>query len=187
MKHFILLLLLIFSGCSHRTDQIDSLSYRPKMVYKIDSEMKRPLLATGTIVHLLLATKFPNAHIVMNDDTYALVDTKWLEKDFSSYFNKVIKKTKKGNYPFDCDDFVRLFRHELQLSHIKGKVESQSYLIGEIHYVDVKQDDIEIRHALCGVFSVQEGNLILLFFEPQECKFVALSEEQVESIYFLRF
>jgi len=82
---------------------------------------------------------------------------------------------------YDCDDFAKLAAAYAQILH--GRTHRDSGLaFGEFWYSRGSGG----KHAI-NVAVVYGGKYELLFFEPQNCKQVRLSKQEIQSCQFVRF
>lgn len=158
------------------------------MEYTTSNTNKDGFHISGNMLKALVKMEFQNAEVAIDDETYIICDLDWITKQFSPYFKtKTVKYSKK----FDCEDFVRMFKVETQLSHNASKSKIQSPIIAEIHFVQrvSEVDDIrlEYRHAINMILVVTEESFAFMFYEPIESKFISLTNEQISSIYYIRF
>lgn len=144
----------------------------------------------GDFVEFLMKNEFPHAKIVVNDLWYSMVDPQWFVGDFSDYYKKRISDI-EYSVKFDCDDFTRTLLHELHLSHLKSKSKAESLFVGEVHFVserDVLGNVVE-AHAINVVVTLSGAAMgpHMFFYEPQTGEVVEMSEEELRSIFYIKF
>jgi hypothetical protein len=132
---------------------------------------------------LNLLKKLPPTFIVA-DRTYAPVKKKYLLENFYDWYRKFMfsQDVIKWDSRFDCDDFAALYRSLIQLAHFQAKGNNdEGVAVGEVFFW--QEGNPDKGHAInCGM--TEEG---LIFFEPQTGKQLHLSNEELASIFFVRF
>jgi len=112
------------------------------------------------------------------DSQYALPTMQWVTGPFSDalrklqYEFKVNRWTREDN---DCDDFARLSAAFAQVLHSNtpDHPEGTALAIGEIWYVQDTGGAHAINFAVCG-----PEHTDVIFYEPQRCATVLLSEQE---------
>ncbi len=126
-----------------------------------------------------------NPNIVTGDSNYAVPTLSWVKGAFSKDWRDFVGMLKVADYApsaNDCDDFARLAATLAQVCHhrTKGHPTDTGLAFGEIWYQSPQG-----LHAI-NVF-VFGKDLELGFYEPQACKVVTLTEQEMKSICYARF
>jgi len=122
---------------------------------------------------------------VFADSEYNLLAKDWVvdnaQPDFKEFlFQLGFNKWEKNNS--DCDDFAKAFTVFLKSYVKKSKPKAASPAVGEVYYIR----RVGGAHAInIIVLADSDGAPTLAFFEPQEHKFVNLTLEEIQSIYFI--
>lgn len=88
---------------------------------------------------------------------------------------------------FDCDDFARVSAAYASILHHKtaGREKGTGLAFGEFHYM---KDAPYGGHAInIALVAASDGKPKLVFYEPQTCKIVHLSQKEIDSCITLRF
>lgn len=126
------------------------------------------------------------ANILMLDDKYQLMSSKWVRNETPHSFIGFLDKlgmTKWEPESSDCDDFSKAYTVHVK-SEVRKKIkDASSPAVGEVYYVE---DDTRSGHAINIVICLQTSiGPVVYFFEPQTQQFVNLSENEIKSIFFL--
>lgn len=129
---------------------------------------------------------------LLPDDNYACPSEHWVTKVFPSAFRKFKASIAQGVSLewgvdiFDCDDFARLAASYAELLHRATKTRLEASLaFGEFWFFS---ETLGGGHAInIAVVAGQDQGPKLIFFEPQDCSILNLSQSEVESCYAVRF
>lgn len=130
----------------------------------------------------------PFASVITADSNYKTVDFNWLQNTFYASFKKELfdKGVTQWDAHFDCDKFAQYFTSLLQVAYYVANFyswnTSESLAVGQLYYlIGGKQNQ---GHAINIIYKDDGG---FLFFEPQSGQFVALSDAELKSIFFVKF
>ncbi len=119
----------------------------------------------------------------MADTLYMLPTEEWMATQFPIALDNYFKDLKQAAWvkeSNDCDDFSKLAAAFARVLHhnTKHKVRGTSLAVGEFYY----KRDVGGQHAInFAVVRSKEGNIKVVFFEPQELKVVRLSKNEIYS------
>ncbi len=77
---------------------------------------------------------FPNAHIIIRDGKYAIVDQRWFDRTFFPEALRIIKKNYPYSKQFDCDKISSYFVHLAVFVHNKTNSSCDGVAIGEVYF-----------------------------------------------------
>lgn len=119
--------------------------------------------------------------IFATDKTYSIPHSEWLRTTFYDFFHAWLQKKElqKWKPNHDCDNFSFLFRTFGQIAHAKSTDPnfSEGVAIGVIFY----KKEGRFGHAI-NVAITEKG---VIWIEPQNGKFLDLTQEEIQSIYFV--
>jgi hypothetical protein len=124
-------------------------------------------------------------HVITADRDYAEVKLSYLTGSFYSYFKNFLFGNSSESPivwapKFDCDDFARLFCALLMLGHFQSQGSAaEGVAVGEIHFIQRTGSG----HAIVCAFTEQGRK----FIEPQTGAILQLTDEEIASIFFVRF
>lgn len=135
---------------------------------------------------LALRQDFVNcSHVIIADRDYSEVTRSYLLGAYYSWFKTFLFGGSNDvpitwHISFDCDDFARLFCALLQLAHYKNAgSNTEGVAVGEVHYIRESGSG----HAIVCAYT----DVGRIFIEPQTGQQIYLSNEEVASIFFVRF
>lgn len=153
------------------------------------------LMGRNLIVTFEGLPKSPKGRAVLVPDAvYWCPPKTWVENVFLPYCHQtLISRKAKYNKSYDCDDFSRDF---LSISHAcfvdQGvRLPIDSISVAEIWYTPayalfLKSLGFPYEDHAINFIIVHEDSEVL-FIEPQTCKIVNLTAEEIQSIYYVRF
>ena len=145
---------------------------------------------SGDIYDYLFDNRIVTYIKTISDDEYVVVDYVWLKKiTDTDEFYRFLQSLKMTHYienVNDCDDFSKAF-YVFARSKFKSEITNKkSPTIGEFFYFK-NGDQSSMGHAL-NIIIVKKGEkLDLVFYEPQLCRIVKLSIEEINSGFFYAF
>lgn len=178
MKTILMFVLLALVACSTPRQEIKE-SDPLKIVYATNEDGNT---IVGTQYHMLMYTQvaFPNAQIIPFEENYALMDFNWVVFQFLPYYRELIKELDiTYSQQFDCEDFARFFKTELQNLYRKQPQFHQGLSVASIvHKVDARNS-----HAIIAVFGLQQGRFSCILIEPQNGTLVRVDQFDMSSVW----
>jgi hypothetical protein len=117
----------------------------------------------------------------VGDNNYNMPTKNWIKLEFSPFFMGILKNL---NLPytskFDCDDYSSLYRVLAQISHRKSSGDAEGIAVAEIMYKPNWAKGL--THAINAAYT-ETG---WIFIEPQGGQVIQLTEEEINSIYYVR-
>jgi len=122
--------------------------------------------------------------IFRGDDNFFVASSEWYEKEFFDFFKTILKNFNCWDYEtsWDCDKYANMFQALGNICHAQNEPKkSNAIAIAEIHYLP----NMSItRHAINCVICDDKK---LRFVEPQQLKFIELSDSEQRSITFMKW
>ena len=117
-----------------------------------------------------------NIHLFYDDEFYTTFES-------YDYFSEILKNYRKFSFDsgvkysrkYDCEDFARGMQHYFQVRYYKSNYKDQSFALGVASY----HTDEGVNHALCIVVIGEK----VVFIEPQNGRYVELSEKEKENVF----
>lgn len=198
MKLAVLLLLcLVFVGCQGRTSTVpkpvktDNLTLVELLrieVFKLleDEKKESTTYVVGNTRALSAILSQANVPILFSDDTYVLPTREFVNDKIIGRYAKFRRENQLiYNEKFDCDDFARMFA---LMANVVNDTENapagiQGIAVGEVWYV---RNELvgKTPHAINIIITSEQD---VVFFEPQTCSVVNLTEMEFRSIKMIRF
>jgi hypothetical protein len=131
--------------------------------------------------------KFALPDTFTSDASYEQVRSEWLVANWSRFRDELFAKEVTGwDQRFDCNKFAAAFVSFVQMEYYRQNWgtwnKGQAAAVGEFWYVP-KGSKPGTGHAI--VSAMTERGLV--FLEPQTGRFLALTKEEQESVYFSRY
>ena len=168
----IILSVLLLFGCSKQDNH-------PVSTFKMTGQKIRIHLATNGIIPSLS---------MYSDRNYAVPSKNWVAGAFSDSFFSFKQQLASSNWTAeenDCDDFARFSAFFAQYLHhnTPNKLKNTALSFGEFLY-----ETKELQGHAINIFLYREQEKVKIgFYEPQTCKIVILTKEEIESCYFIKF
>lgn len=129
----------------------------------------------------------PNNEL-LPDRAYACPDRAWINGEFSEAFARllwVLSAHEWTDQDNDCDDFARAAAwFSALLHHRTGERKKQALAFGEFWYT--RKSDVQ-NHGISIICLKENGQYVLVFWEPQTRSFVDLTPEELASCDTYRF
>ena len=199
---------LLFSGCGESRPQFEKRVKETEDYAKLIEDIKNlkindksQFLAGRAIMAQHLVYTFENlpktskGRITMVSDAVYWCPTKmWLENTLLPYCEKIFnERGARYRSQYDCDDFSRDFL-SIALDRFRQenvKLPINSLCVAEAWYVTSYAEFMRSLgfpaddHAINFVVVSDDNEVV--FIEPQTCKIIQLTEQEIQSIYFIRF
>lgn len=177
LTSLILLTSVFFTGCENGSAQTSTkLPSAPSKVY-----------TTEELQNLMFRNGINTGTFLLADKNYVLTTREWIRADFSrglTAFQFQMGIDKWVAETNDCDKFATAATFYAKwLSHSSPNRNVRASLaFGELHY---SRESDGRAHAI-NFFIVNEGELKLVFYEPQNHKIVNLTKGEQFSVFFWR-
>jgi hypothetical protein len=117
----------------------------------------------------------------VGDNNYNMPTKNWIKLEFSPFFMGILKNLSLPySFKFDCDDYSSLYRVLAQICHKKSEGNGEGIAVAEIMYKPNWANGL--NHAINAAYT-DEG---WVFIEPQGGQIIKLTEEEINSIYYVR-
>ncbi len=117
----------------------------------------------------------------VGDSNYNMPTKNWIKLEFSPFFMGILRNLSLPySFKFDCDDYASLYRVLAQICHKKSAGNGEGIAVAEIMYKPHWANGM--NHAINGAYT-DEG---WVFIEPQGGQIIKLTQEEIDTIYYVR-
>lgn len=146
---------------------------------------KEPLsyIEDSRIKKITLLFLFGDAPVYVTDLEYYKVNENWLPIYYKKYQKQLFKNNVlEWREGFDCDKFSSYYASYAQLYSFGQRwTQNKGLAIGEVFYY--KNGDLERGHAINVIVTDKK----VIYIEPQTGEQIKLTQEELNSIFFVRF
>ena len=151
----------------------------------VETPITTPMVMTAGDVTTCLQTNgiFATDCSIRSDARYMLPTEEWFVSKFPAFlrdFQFDLRQLSWAAEANDCDDFAKMAAAFAKLLHANtaGRAPVTSLAIGEFYYT---KDSGEFHAINFAIVRVAAGQYKILFLEPQSCKIIKLSKEEIAS------
>jgi hypothetical protein len=172
----LILTAILLAGCA-----------RPTMIYERDPDGDVRAIDNASLTRVL-TNWFPNAHVLVVDDKYVLVNVKWFAEEFEPYIESLgmVELAAHASDPqgplsdgqFDCEDFSARVYAEARACHLEAGTMIDAPLVGEVYS---REPGKRVGHALNFVVVIDWENerVGMMFYDATVGEVVVVDPETV--------